>query len=400
MNNTYKVICLLSLPSLFLLTYHFDLQAYLYLQVISFSILGYFNKDLTKTSIPYCGLMAIYLGITSFYRPNPILSLSILGVLTIFANSIVLLLYHFLFKSKWAKKLWTISLTSFLMSILSTFIGMRIIETNYVTQFKFITTAIVYLVSGTLLVKYSPNYKRDYWYLTLPMLVLVGGLTIPFGRFGSIPIILLPFIAVHTGKVLYQSKINQWISIPSYLFVIVILSFYGVGNYDSWITRKTYTKQAFENNFKVNSIVDSSIVDLNNTNGKVLILDFWTTSCGVCFKKFAELEEVHKKYCTNPNVKVLAVNLPLKHRGQLEADSILINTAQHHIYDKGYTFPVFKADSSFSYYKEILDIHGVPQIFVLNQKSEIEYKGFLHTSSFIKIDNIYTIIDDLISKKQ
>lgn len=70
-----------------------------------------------------------------------------------------------------------------------------------------------------------------------------------------------------------------------------------------------------------------------------------------------------------------------------------MDVVQKHIYDKGYTFPVFRADSIFEYTEEVLDIHGVPQILVLNSDSRIVYTIHLHTDIFIKVDNVYKIID-------
>jgi thiol-disulfide isomerase/thioredoxin len=41
---------------------------------------------------------------------------------------------------------------------------------------------------------------------------------------------------------------------------------------------------------KLIDFLDSSKIDINRLNGKVLILSFWTTRCGACFEEFSALQ--------------------------------------------------------------------------------------------------------------
>ncbi|MCU0445615.1 MAG: TlpA family protein disulfide reductase [Microscillaceae bacterium] len=42
--------------------------------------------------------------------------------------------------------------------------------------------------------------------------------------------------------------------------------------------------------------------------GKVTLLEFWNTHCGVCIKQFKDIEKLHQKFKENSNVEILTIN--------------------------------------------------------------------------------------------
>ncbi len=105
-----------------------------------------------------------------------------------------------------------------------------------------------------------------------------------------------------------------------------------------------------------------SDVDFQN---KIVLLDFWTTSCGVCFVKFPKLQNLYNQHKSDPAVKILAVNSPI------EEDKP--NQAFKMISERNYSFPVVTAkDETLS---EKLGIKYYPTVFVLNKNGQIVYKG-------------------------
>jgi len=40
-------------------------------------------------------------------------------------------------------------------------------------------------------------------------------------------------------------------------------------------------------------------VQLDTVKNKLIVLDFWTTTCGVCFKSFPDYEKIYLKYKDN-----------------------------------------------------------------------------------------------------
>jgi thiol-disulfide isomerase/thioredoxin len=95
------------------------------------------------------------------------------------------------------------------------------------------------------------------------------------------------------------------------------------------------------------------------------LLDFWTTTCGVCFKKFPQVQAVHEKYQNDSSVKVLAVNTPL------EEDKP--NQAFNDIHKRGHIFPVvITKDEDLA---EKFGVKGYPTTFVIDRNGQIVYKG-------------------------
>src|SRR5690606_11453789 len=60
------------------------------------------------------------------------------------------------------------------------------------------------------------------------------------------------------------------------------------------------------------NLIDQNGDRVELLENKMIILDFWTTNCGVCFKKFPDFERIMKKYDSNSNIVFYAVNMPIK----------------------------------------------------------------------------------------
>jgi cytochrome c-type biogenesis protein len=54
--------------------------------------------------------------------------------------------------------------------------------------------------------------------------------------------------------------------------------------------------------------LDGNLIESSDFQGKVLVLDFWSTWCGVCRTAFLEFQKVYRKYKHHPEVAFLAVN--------------------------------------------------------------------------------------------
>ena len=98
---------------------------------------------------------------------------------------------------------------------------------------------------------------------------------------------------------------------------------------------------------------------------KIVIFDFWTTSCGVCFRKFPILQEEFVKYKNTPGIEFYAVNIPLKR------DSI--GAAKRIISEYPYTFPVLyaKSDSLAKLFK----VFAYPTVIIILNGEEIIFRG-------------------------
>lgn len=126
---------------------------------------------------------------------------------------------------------------------------------------------------------------------------------------------------------------------------------------------------------------DGKVVTNNTIRGKIVVLDFWTTSCGVCFRKFPILEKKYLQYSGNPNVKFFAVNAAIKED--------TIGQALVAIRSRNYTFAVLfttieKAKNDFK-------VFSYPTVIIFGVENKIIYKG--------DIENIDNVIENELKER-
>jgi len=98
---------------------------------------------------------------------------------------------------------------------------------------------------------------------------------------------------------------------------------------------------------------------------KTILLDFWYTGCGICFRKFPELQKIYNKYKEDSNVVIFAANQYVKR------DSI--NQCFNMIRNRGYSFPVLMIKDSMVLRK--YKIESFPTTIIINPKGEIVFRG-------------------------
>lgn len=104
----------------------------------------------------------------------------------------------------------------------------------------------------------------------------------------------------------------------------------------------------------------------DDLTGKVVVLDFWTTTCGVCFEKFPKLQNFYDKYRTASDVSIIALNKPLdEDQGNpfpaIEAE--------------GYTFTTLLPDDE--YLPEKLGVSVYPTTIIVDREGNLVYRGDL-----------------------
>lgn len=120
---------------------------------------------------------------------------------------------------------------------------------------------------------------------------------------------------------------------------------------------------------------------------KIVVLDFWTTSCGICFKKFPDLEKYYLEYKDNPNVEFYSINVPLK-RDEFSKVVKLVE-------ELNYKFPTLYAESIKDV--ENLGIYSYPHLFIL-KNGKLRYDGSLETDKYIFVNHLNSEINKLITE--
>lgn len=182
----------------------------------------------------------------------------------------------------------------------------------------------------------------------------------------SLPDFLLHLLGIVTGYIFIKTRRSVGVGVA--LTGLAIAMFMLLRGYDLWINKVsygTYTGNVLEKvpEFK---ICDSTHCLTNESaKNKLIVLDFWTTACGVCFSKFPALQEKYDKYKANENIEFYAVNI------HLTRDTL--NQAANTLKRLHYTFPLIVIDDDTLVKK--FQISGVPVTIIIKNGMSIVYRG-------------------------
>jgi thiol-disulfide isomerase/thioredoxin len=145
-----------------------------------------------------------------------------------------------------------------------------------------------------------------------------------------------------------------------------------VKGYDMWLNKlnfDTYTGniEAVEiSNDIIFKNTNNQAVNISKLKGKVILLDFWNSHCGVCFREFPKVQTMYDKYKTNANVKLYSVNSFFQ---DIDKDG----DALRFIKQRSYTFPVLicKEESTLKKMKII----AYPAVLIIDKNGELVFRG-------------------------
>lgn len=185
------------------------------------------------------------------------------------------------------------------------------------------------------------------------------------------------------GSLLASALTRQRIAgVALLIFSTIFSSWYMVKGFDYWTHYCSWGNIAGRiKNIKIQNwkqaVYPADTLPIGFYKDKYIVLDFWTAFCGVCFRKFPELDNVNRKYQSNRQVMVWAINLPLAN------DSSKYERAAE--MKQKYTFQNTFADSTAW---EVFDISGVPTILVI-KNDEVVFKGDIENLKTFLSEEVY-----------
>lgn len=190
----------------------------------------------------------------------------------------------------------------------------------------------------------------------------------------SFPELIGRLLAVGMGYAyVKQSRNRDKILIATGTFCIIIFfSFLGYGYYGNYLNFGSFTGKTeqvvgqpivFQN-------VEEEDIALSNFRGQYLVLDFWSSSCGVCFKKFPDVQELYEKYKDHSAVLVYSVFCRMDDRKET------IETGVDLLKERGYTFPVLSMEMENPVLKEI-GVTAFPTVIIFDPDGKLIFRGNL-----------------------
>lgn len=262
--------------------------------------------------------------------------------------------------------------------ILSVFISLIITPLRLINVPFSIPTLIGFIVYFFLTTYVFYRYGSYVHVNKLLLLILLGAccFQVPIrivnfsSSLGSFPEFIFHILGVLTGFVFYKIK-----SFYRWLYLIVSLSlclFYFFIGWNLWSNKLcygTFSGNIIEYKVKQNLIFKNKYnqnLNISQIKGRVVLLDFWNSKCGVCYSKFPEVQKVYDKYKQNPIVNFYSVNFFLDDIDK-DGDAFRI------IKERGYSFPVLICRDKALLKR--LNITGYPTVLIINRKGELVFRG-------------------------
>jgi len=111
--------------------------------------------------------------------------------------------------------------------------------------------------------------------------------------------------------------------------------------------------------------------------GKYVIFDFWNLYCGICFRKFPEVEKLYETITPyKDRIELYAVNLKYAE----DSESYAFET----IRERGYSFPVLQTMDR-DMLQTVFGVDGYPTVVILNPNGNLIFRGNIENATrFVK----------------
>lgn len=233
------------------------------------------------------------------------------------------------------------------------------------------------------------------------LLPYLGFITIAFfivGSYHNAPLIVAIWISFGGGLYLKSSKISSNLLVSGLLCVILLgcisaLAYLLLPNWIIYVFNSKALRSFQAPELSLITPTNDTIQLSDLHQGSTLVLDFWSSDCGVCFENFPELDRIYNSYDGGASqaVKIISVNLPIKFKEEPMSRRRKVASKQP------YSFPIYFGDAS---YWENFFIEGVPQVAIISPEGSVIYNGGVYTGKFEYVYNLERMIQKIIKESR
>lgn len=255
------------------------------------------------------------------------------------------------------------------------------------TYGRFIVNCVIIFLSSILIHRIASKPKS-----LNPILFMVNGSTLlicytMFGmKFGDpkfYPIALSPLIAL--VFFLGVSSLTKAL-ITRIIVGVIFFAFLGNIGYPQYLNfilgKKTIVSgDKFRNNLFIDHIGNTLTID--SLKFKIVILDFWYSKCGPCFKEFPKFQKLYETYKEDPDVLIASINIPFPDDKNGDAFNLISQ----------YKFYKFQNIKPLEYAELEWGVSEYPTTLIFDSLKNVRYKGLLNYGS--GINSVHKIIQSL-----
>lgn len=235
-----------------------------------------------------------------------------------------------------------------------------------------IETILYATVTYTILSKLSKNKKET---IIITMAIIAGRICIELPlriKDFSQTLVSLPGTFLACLSILLAALIYATVKNRKYIVVPVVLAW---GYCIFWEHKKCleYITWGTTPDVNLSTFVittEKGRTRLDSLKKDYILLDFWSSTCGICYKKFPEIQSLYDR--NEDKITAVSIFVPyLKEEQEADGKPII---------DKyGYTFPVWSVPSGDTLLK-VLKIDCFPTVILLDKDRNVIFKGNLENA--------------------
>lgn len=182
----------------------------------------------------------------------------------------------------------------------------------------------------------------------------------------SLPNTLLVCLTIVLTTLVFIAKKKTIVSIVS----IAVWAYCVFIGHEKWLEYITWgpTPNANVSSFVIRT--SEGDTTLGEIKGKYMLLDFWNSKCGVCYRSFPHLQTLYNEQ--KDKLTIASVFVPLYKDERQEDGKVRIN-------ELGYTFPVWSVAGKDTLLN-VLGINGYPTVILLDAERNVLFKGNLENA--------------------
>jgi thiol-disulfide isomerase/thioredoxin len=248
---------------------------------------------------------------------------------------------------------------------------------------NFIVTGVINFIFTYYLLKTNPFKKMGLFLIFFPFFLLTGAILNGLINSERMPGIIGYFMYLFSsisGLILFLSR-KKRVVICIY-FILLSLSILNYTNFFNYYYSIVDQNTCIGKNLPKIEIFDTkNNSQILNNNGKILVVDLWSNTCGNCIKDFPKFEKLKNEFKNDNTVDFISINIYNKKSDIIESEKYL----------KKYTFKKYFTDRSV--YKK-LDFNSIPNYMLVGKDGKIKYFGNLNMETYETYNNIYKLIEN------
>jgi len=253
----------------------------------------------------------------------------------------------------------------------------------YGLYMNFIVTGIINFLFTFYLLRINPFQKIGLFLIFLPFVLLTSVVIYGLMYSERMPGLLGYFMYLFSstsGLLLFLSR-KKVVEILVYFILLIIL----ILNYTNFFN---YYYSIVDQNTSIGKTLPKIVIfdsknksKILNNNGKILVVDLWSNTCGNCIKDFPKFEKLKNEFINDNTIDFISISIINKESDIIESEKYL----------NKYTFKKYFSNRSI-YHK--LDFNSIPNYMIVGKNGKIIYFGNLNMETFETYNNVYNLIEE------